>query len=200
VTESEPTDPAIRALLDAGDVDGAAALAITSYGPEIYGYLCAIAGDDALAADALAIASERIWHGLPSFRWEAAVRTWAYRLARHALATLQSHGSRRRERNLPLSLASNVEAACRSSTAPFRRTDTKAALLALRDALDPADRELLILRLDRRMAWKEIASLLAAADDDQATLTQRAAALRKRFERVKDQLRAVALDSGLISE
>lgn len=187
-------DADVRARLAQGDGDGAASLAIRTLGPELHGYLCAIARDDGLAADAFSIACEQLWRNLHGFRWEAALRTWFYQLGRHALHHLREHGSRRRERNLPLSLAPEVEAAQRSVTAPHQRTDVKAGLQALRASLGPDDHELLILRLDRRMAWKDIALLLEGDGGGE----QRVATLRKRFERVKDRLRTLARERGLL--
>jgi RNA polymerase sigma-70 factor (ECF subfamily) len=64
----------------------------------------------------------------------------------------------------------------------------------LRAQLDPDDHELLLLRLDRQMSWKDIARIRGAGDD----VTAMAAALRKQFERAKERLRTLALDSGLL--
>lgn len=204
MTDSEPRaadeiDRSVRARLEGGDLDGAASLVIAHYGPELYGFLCAVARDDDLASDAFAAASEHLWRYLPKFRWDASLRTWAYQLARHALYRLRAAPSRRPERNLPLSIAPSIEAVVRSRTAPHQRTEIKEGVRALRDALDPEDHELLILRLDRNMSWKDIARSLAGVDE-QADIDQRAASLRKRYERVKTQLRELAIERGLLPE
>lgn len=58
--------------------------------------------------------------------------------------------------------------------------------LPIRRCLDvDEDRALLILRVDRRMSWRDVAHVLAPAGDV-ARASQR---LRKQFERVKDKLR-----------
>ena len=197
--ERAATERDIRARVEAGDVDAAATLAIATYGPEIHGFLRAVARDDDLAAEAFATASEQLWRGLPAFRWEASIRTWAYQLARHALYQLRAAPSRRPERNLPLSIAPSIQQALRTATSPYQRTEVKAGLRALREALDPQDHELMILRLDRNMSWKDIARALAA-EGETASVDQRAAALRKRFERAKVRLRELALEHGLIPD
>lgn len=107
--------------------------------------------------------------------------------------------ARKLERNLPLSIAPSVEQVKRTVTAAYQRTEIKDGMRALRDALDPADHELLILRLDRNMSWKDIARSLSELDDG-SDVAQRAAALRKRFERVKSELRELAIQRGLLSE
>jgi RNA polymerase sigma-70 factor, ECF subfamily len=196
----DDAEAAIRAYVEAGDIDAAATRALERYGPELYGFLRALARDDDLAAEAFAAASEQLWRNLPKFRFEASVRTWAYQIARHALHHARMDPRRRIDRNLPLSVATSMEEVRRSATAPYRRTEVKDALRVLRESLDPLDHEILILRLDRQMSWKDIARALAADDDVPATLDQRAAALRKRFERAKTQLRELAVAQGLIPE
>jgi RNA polymerase sigma-70 factor, ECF subfamily len=201
-TEPRPRDAVeaeVRALADAGDIDRAATRALEHYGPELYGFLRALARDDDLAAEAFAAASEHLWRNLARFRWEASLRTWSYQLVRNALHQLRSAPVRRPERNLPLSMMTSIANVQRSATAPFQRTEVKDALRALRESLDPLDHEILILRLDRAMSWKEIARALADTDADTG-LDQRAATLRKRFERAKTQLRELAVQHGLLPD
>jgi RNA polymerase sigma-70 factor, ECF subfamily len=66
--------------------DEATKLAIEGYGHEIFGYLSAAASSETDAEDAYATFCEALWRGLPRFRFASSVRTWAYVLARHALA------------------------------------------------------------------------------------------------------------------
>lgn len=193
-------DAAVRDLLERGDLDGAATRALEHYGPELYGFLRAIARDDDLASDAFALASEQLWRNLIRFRWEASLRTWAYQLFRHALYQVRTDPRRRPDRNLPLSLVASIANVQRSRTAPYQRTEVKEGLRALREALDPLDHEILVLRLDRAMSWKDIARTVGEPGDADALIDQRAAALRKRFERAKAQLRELAVKRGLLPE
>ena len=59
---------------------------------------------------------------------------------------------------------------------------------------------LLILRVDRRLEWVEIARVLAGDDGlvDDTSLKREAARLRKRFQIVKDRLRDMAKREGLV--
>jgi RNA polymerase sigma-70 factor (ECF subfamily) len=188
----------VRGHLTDGHVDEAATRALERYGPELFGFLRALARDEDLATEAFAAASEHIWRGLPKFRWEASLRTWCYQLARNALHQARIDPRRRPERNLPMSLVNSMEEVRRSATAPYQRTDVKDALRALRDSLASEDHEILILRLDRGMSWKDIARAIEGDDLAGGKLDQRAAALRKRFERAKTQLREMAVATGLI--
>jgi RNA polymerase sigma-70 factor (ECF subfamily) len=70
------------------------------------------------------------------------------------------------------------------------RTDR---LRLLRASLDPEDRTLLALRIDRALEWDEVAAVLST---DASPVN--AAALRKRFERLKAKLARLAREQGLI--
>ncbi len=191
----------VRARHDGGDLDGATTLAVETYGPEIYGFLHALARDDDLASEAFSTFTEDLWKGLGKFRWESSLRTWAYALARNALHRVRRDPARRPGRLVPLSQAnavSGLAAVVRSVTSPHLRTDVKDRFAALREQLDPDDHALLILRIDRKMSWRDIAR--AMPSDTEEAVERRAATLRKRFERAKAQLKERAVKSGLISD
>jgi RNA polymerase sigma-70 factor, ECF subfamily len=187
-------EAAIRALAVAGDHAAAATSALRLYGAELLGFLRSLAGNDDLAAEAYAELAEDLWRGLPRFRWDASLRSWLYTLARNALGQLRRDPRRRIDRNLPLSGAPDLIELVRTATLEIQRTAVKDEFRVLREQLDPEDHELLLLRLDRELAWKDIARIMGGGDDVDA----RAAALRKRFERAKERLRKLALEHGLI--
>lgn len=195
--DRDAAERAIRQLCEAGDHAQATTAALRAYGVELLGFLRALAGDHDLAAEAFAELGEDVWRGLPRFRWESSLRSWLYALARNALAQLRRDPRRRRERNLPLSLAPDIAAAVRTVTIEIQRTAVKDEFRVLREQLDPEEHEILLLRLDRGMAWKDIARVIGGlgGDDD---LDARAAALRKRFERAKQRLKKLAIERGLI--
>ena len=190
----DASEAAIQALCRDGAHVEATTAALQRYGVELLGFLRALAGDDDLAGDAFSELGEDVWTGLPRFRWESSLRTWLYALARNALAQLRRDPRRRRERNLPLSIAPEVAAVARTVTLEIQRTEVKDEFRVLREQLDPEEHELLLLRLDRGLSWKDIARILGGAGD----LDTRAAALRKRFERARDRLKKLAIEHGLI--
>jgi RNA polymerase sigma-70 factor (ECF subfamily) len=191
--DREASERAIRALCHAGAHPEATTAALRMYGVELLGFLRALANNHDLAAEAFAELGVDVWKGLPRFRWESSLRSWLYTLARHALGQLRRDPRRRIDRNLPLSLAPEMAAVVRTVTLEIQRTEVKDELRVLREQLDPEEHELLLLRLDRGLAWKDIARILGG--DDQ--LDARAAALRKRFERAKERLKKLAIDHGL---
>lgn len=186
-----------------GELKDAATAAIEGFGPEILGFLVAVVRDDQLAGEVFAQFCEDLWTGLPHFRWESSFRTWAYVLARHAWQRQRREPDFRR--TVPLSDfagISKLEQQVRTLTLPHLKSDMKQEVVRLRESLDPEDQMLLILRIDRRMAWNEIALVMLGQDEakDDAAISRKAAALRKRFERVKDDLKRLAREQKLIGD
>jgi RNA polymerase sigma-70 factor (ECF subfamily) len=172
------------------DVAERASTAIRDIGPAVYGYLCTMLEEDD-AREVFSQWSEDLWRGLPGFREECTLRSWAFRLAWHATARHLRDPYRARGERFPSSAASRLAASvARSSMLPGGRHER---LRKLRQTLRPEDQTLLHLRLDKELEWEEIASVLA---DDGARVS--AVALRKRYERVKDRLARIARDEGLL--
>jgi RNA polymerase sigma-70 factor (ECF subfamily) len=199
--ERAAREQVVRDHVTAGNARDGASLSIELYGGEVLGFLHAVARDDDLAHEAFSVFSEDLLRGLPSFRWDASLRTWCYALARNALHRLRRDPRRRARNNVSLSnqgaAISAIVEQVRTATMPFLKTEIKDELRRLRDALDPDDHALLVLRIDRKMSWKDIARALPG--DDGQELDRRAATLRKRFERAKTMLREMATSRGLIS-
>jgi hypothetical protein len=52
---------------------------------------------------------------------------------------------------------------------------------------------LLVLRIDRRLAWDDVARVFAGPGASSAEIKKHSAALRKRFERIKAELKKRAV-------
>jgi len=180
----------IRGLLASGGEDVAVGAVIQALGPSVLGYLCTLHGDDD-GADVFAAWEEDVWKGLPGFRFEAPLRSWAFRIAWHASARFRRDGWAQRRQRLPTSAASRLPAPTTRGGGP-RGGDER--LEELRRELEPQEHSLLILRLDRELSWEEIAAVLA--EEGQPPLAS--ATLRKRFERLKERLTREARRRGLL--
>src|SRR5262249_20126821 len=156
---------------------------------DVLGFLTGLLGDPERARDALAQASADLWSGLPAFRGRASARTWFYKIARHAASRLRRSPAEQPRRRVAIDDVSELEAAVRTTTAPYLRTDVKDGFTAIREALAPDDRALLLLRVDRRMSWREIARVMAGdgPDDSELELERAAVRLRKHFQVVKEE-------------
>lgn len=197
----EALEARIRGHAGAGRMREAATAALEGYGPELLGWLVAALGDAGDAEDVFSMLSEDLWRGLPGFRWECSMRTWLYTLARHARARLERSPHRRAARRADRSTLADVEEAVRSRTRPWLRTEVKDRFTALRDELPEDDRSLLVLRVDRRMAWDDIARVMGGDEAVDDTGRRRVAArLRKRFSALKERLRRRAAEEGLVVE
>jgi len=194
--EREEAEAEIRRRWDTDDWAGAATEALRVYGPEVLGFLYASLGNQADARDAFSALSESMWRSLRGFRWHCSFRTWAYALARSAIGRI-ARDPARRGRMIRLSDAPEVfeEAErVRTHTQPHLRSEARSHVRRLRMALSPDDQALLTLRIDRGLAWRDIAIVMAGDTLSEAELGQKAALFRKRFERLKDRLKTLVTD------
>jgi RNA polymerase sigma-70 factor, ECF subfamily len=189
---ASPLEQAIRASADEGRFADAVTVAIEGYGQDLLMYLHALVRDEDEARELFAEASMRIWLNLPKFRWHSSFRTWAHAIARNLACDAHRKRQRERARHVGLSDAPEVAAiaaAVRSTTLLHLRGESERQLDALRASLDYDERTLLILSLDQRMSWREIAEVMSDGETDERELHRLSARLRKRFERLKDRLR-----------
>jgi RNA polymerase sigma-70 factor (ECF subfamily) len=205
--QREELEREIRALWERGELQGAAAAAVRGYGPEIYGFLVAFHRQKDDASEVFAAFTERLWRGLPGFEWQCSFRTWAYAIARNTSLTYRRQARRRAEMYGPLpegSQLSALEQPPRSETASYLKTQRQTRMAALRESLPREDQELLVLRVDRKLAWRDLARVLLHAGDGSSpndeVLEREAARLRKRFQLLKEQLYELGRREGLISD
>jgi RNA polymerase sigma-70 factor (ECF subfamily) len=200
---NEPAiDDEIRRAFDQGDLELAATRTLEAYGSEILSFLAARLRSISDGQEAFSMFAEDLWRGLPAFTWRCAIRTWCYTLARNAANRHAVVAQRRPERNLVLSQHRSVSQAIarvRSATQLHQRSDIKDGVRALREQLDADDQMLLLLRVDRALSWREAAIALSGEIDlDEASIEREGARLRKRFERIKTDLRRMAEEAGLL--
>jgi RNA polymerase sigma-70 factor, ECF subfamily len=196
------TEEAIKEAFAKGDYARAATETLKEYGPEVFGLLVALHRDRDEASDAFGDFTERLWTSLPAFAWKCSMRTWVYVIARSASTDLRRKAGRRNKRDVPLSNApevSRVAAQVRTRTLTLLRTENKTALMELRESLPEDDRMLLVLRVDRGLAWNELALVFvdAAEAADPEAVKRESARLRKRFQLVKERLLEMGRERGL---
>ncbi len=200
--EHGPLENEVRSHCGAGRRDEAVALIVRGYGPELFSFLLTShRGDEADAAEAFSQWTEAIWRGLPAFVWDSSARTWAYAIAHKLTLTRRRDAARQRRRLADVGLSSleRIAERVRTETASFLRTEKKTRLQALRDSLSEEDRLLLLLRIDRELSWNDVARVLAeAAGLREPALAREAARHRKRYQLVKDRLREMARQEGLL--
>jgi RNA polymerase sigma-70 factor, ECF subfamily len=193
----------IRSYCEAGDKTRAAKALLEGYGRELLGFLIARLRDRDAASEVFSQFTEDLWRGLDGFRWQCSARVWSYTLVRHAASHYIKDAQRRRGRQVPLSRAgplSEVVERIRTATRTAARTESVSRVAQLRESLPVKDQTLLILRINRKLDWKEIAQVMLhegeAVSDD--VLAKEASRLRKRFQLTKDKLRRMAEEQGLI--
>jgi RNA polymerase sigma-70 factor (ECF subfamily) len=198
----EEIENEVRRLCAAGDATAATAAALRGYGPEVLGFLVATLRDEEDADEVWSLWSERLFRGILGFSWDASLRTWAYTIARNAAANFVRGKKNRVRRELHAESAelSAVAAKVRTETSPYLRTEVKDKFAAIRAALPEEDRVLLVLRIDRRLEWKDLARVMLGeeAEITEAALAKESARLRKRFQLLKEQLVEAGKREGLL--
>jgi RNA polymerase sigma-70 factor (ECF subfamily) len=186
------TEARILDLLAADDRPAAATAAIQEFGPPVLRYLRSLLRDEDDASDAFSVFAENVWRGLPTWRGEGSLKAWAFRLAWNGAMNLKNEAYRRRGRRFFSGEASALaeEIRTRSHVKVERQRN---ALDKLRESLDVEEISLLTLRIDQKLSWAEIADVTAV--DGQRV---EAAALMKRFERLKGRLAKMAKEQGLL--
>ena len=196
---ADDVEAVLAGLVEVQAYDRLANLALETYAAELYGYLVNVVGATA-ASDVFSQTIENFWRGLPGFAGRCSARTWLYVLAQNAAASYRRSPWNGARRTGDAQLETLI-AVAQSRTAPWLRTEVKDKWRALREALSPEDRSLLVLRIDRDLAWSDVARVtLGSAQPGAAELARETARLRKRFQLLKQQLRASAREAGLVDD
>lgn len=193
-----------RAAWSRGDLVAVMNRVVDGYGDEIHSFLMASAHGDAGTADEVfSQFTEDLWRGLARFEWRSSIRAWCYALARNALHRFRRSPHNRRDRRAALSDVPALEQladSVRSRTRPYLRTEVKDEFQKLREKLSEKDQTLLILRINRKMSWRDIAHAFVGEKEnpDDAEIERMSTALRQRFVEVKSRLKRLAEEAGLL--
>jgi RNA polymerase sigma-70 factor, ECF subfamily len=188
----DPRDGELCALVARGELERATEQTLRAYGAELIGWLCSILRNDAEAHDAFSWMAYELWRSLPRFGGRCSLRTWCYMLARHAAGRVRSQAHHAHE-ELVSQLPSLVHTVAHLWNTTQRSDQRRQHVYAeLRASLDEEDQTLLVLRVDRDLAWRDIAQVLLGEDAAADDVTRKASTLRKQFERIKRQLRELA--------
>src|SRR5262245_29919436 len=194
--ESSGGEEQIRSRFDAGDFAGAATVALERYGSEILGFFVSLHGHETDANDLFSAFCEEMWKALPRFGWMSSFRTWAYAIARHTSSRFLRSPERRAQHHVPLSAVpelARVEARIRTQTAAHLRSEVSERVAKLRTELSREDQMILVLRVDRKLSWNEIARVTLEGETlSSEEIKRESARLRKRFELIKTKLTALA--------
>jgi RNA polymerase sigma-70 factor (ECF subfamily) len=182
----------IQERLGAGDARAAATEALRGYGPRVLQYLRSLLRNEADVSEAFSRFAEHLWAGLDGYRGEASFQTWAFRLARNAALKLQDEAWHRQVRPFATGEATALADDLRTRTV-VRLERQRQALDELRQTLPEEDRTLLILRVDQELSWEAIAAVLAGEGEPALPNT-----LSRRYARLLERLRALALERGLL--
>ncbi len=180
----------VRQALDKGDEVRATICLLDAYGAEIFGFLAGVLDDVGEARQVYAALGERARERLVTFGWPCGLRTWIYALAHLVIGEMHQSSAAPDLASLELPQRGTTRAPPRS------RSD---ALADLRSSLPLHDRELLVLRVDRRMTWEELALVFLGEDASAKDHALEILRLQARYRLLKDWLAREAAVRGILS-
>jgi|GEM_PF-774003 len=191
---------AIREQVARGESDAAAAAAIALYGAEIFGFLIGVLDHAGAAHDVYATFSAHLRGHLPRAAWGCSLRVMMYLIACRALA---DHTRARAPREGAAESAAPREGESIVAPTPvaksrFDRADSVSGISALRRNLSQGARELLVLRVDRGLAWNDIALISLGESAAPVDVRRESKRLERRFRSIREQLARTAIDLGLL--
>jgi RNA polymerase sigma factor (sigma-70 family) len=202
-TNNEDVERRIDRALDAEEYREAVALALDTYGGEWFGYLVDSAKSKQDADEIYGRFSLDLLEGIADFKGESTVRTWGYAVLRNARNQFYRKGNRRAKRKKPLQEydeLSQIVDRTRSKTNEWKKTSVKDNFARLiREELGEEDRDIVTLRVDRKLGWKEVARvMLDQPDPSPSDIRRESRRVRKRFERAKEKIREIAEENDLL--
>jgi RNA polymerase sigma-70 factor (ECF subfamily) len=170
---SDSCETELRALFGAGQIDVAIERTVRAYGPELITWLASMFESEADAYDAFSRMCEELCRSYTRFDRRCSIRTWCYMLARHAAFHVRSQPRKRRE--VPLSELPSVVDAVSHAWNTTRRAKQHAQNIyaEIRQQLDDDDQALLVLRVDRDLAWRDIAIVFLGEEADLDAVTRK---------------------------
>ncbi|HLL85124.1 MAG TPA: sigma-70 family RNA polymerase sigma factor [Longimicrobium sp.] len=181
----------IHGLCLRGELNRAIEAALGLYEKPIRALVYALVRAPDLADDAFATFREHLVKGLPKFEWRSSLRTWMFRVARNAAYRVLDSNNRSEE---SIDEMESLRApGDRTGTDPWRKTENKNWLRSLVDMLPEEDRLLLNLRVYQRLEWLDVARVMLLEEEPgEEALRKKAATLRHRYIRVRDELMKLA--------
>jgi RNA polymerase sigma factor (sigma-70 family) len=191
----------IETMHASGEFDAATTALLAAYGREVFGFMRARLRDENGAREAYSLFAVDVWRGMPNFHRRCPFRAWAYAIARNAVRRHAGNEARPARRNVPLDDAQPALAdMVRTATAEYLRTEVKSRFAELRDQLSEEEQTILVLRVDKRMEWRDVAAVMIGTEAAQDDLDREAGRLRQSFHQLKKRLKTLARAQGLIRD
>lgn len=140
-----------------GDRDAFGEL-VRRYYDRVVGVLTRMCGDSSLAEDSAQETFLRVWLNLPSFRPEAPLRPWVYRIAINAALDMLR---KRREESVELPEMQEIQDPSAGPEAALDKKEQAARVQQALRSLPEASRSVIVLREYGECSYQEIAHALA---------------------------------------
>ena len=186
--EASSFDAEVHDLVTSGESSRAVERLLSRLSSELRPFLHRLLGAVALADEAHDATCEQLSRGLTSFRWECSLRSWSYIVARREAKRCRDRFGRRVSPGETLVSAGSSSDSAREASASSSSDDT---IDRLRASLSDDDRDLLVLRIERGLVWREIAAaFLEEHEASPDAIERESTRLRVRFRAIRDKVAA----------
>lgn len=186
--EASSFDTEVHDLVTSGESSRAVERLLSRLSSELRAFLHRLLGAVALADEAHDATCAQLSRGLASFRWQCSLRSWSYIVARREAKRCRDRLGR--GASLGETLVSAGRASERSREAPGSSLSND-TIDRLRASLSDDDRDLLVLRIERGLVWREIAAaFLEEHEASEDAIERESARLRMRFRAIRDKVAA----------
>jgi len=168
-------DARVRELVERHDVTAAVELLLEVHGPDLFGLLAGVLEDGSGARATYRAVAKRVAEELASFQWNWSAKIWLYSLAHREL-----HGRRAQTTGLRVERELDTEV--------WRNAGLSAVIKAVRRTLTEEERELLILRVDRKLDWHSLAATRLGGAASPSAIEGEARLLRARMKGLFDRV------------
>lgn len=182
---------AVRRRVSDGDLRGGTEVAFAVYGPEVFGFLIGVIDDVDAAKDVYGEVVQRVRTEIDGFGWRSTLRVWLYALCRRELRDW-------RLRKRRAAIVPEAESAPAEVSHARRLPGRARALSKLRRTMTQEERELLILRIDRRLDWTELAQTALGEAASIGELKEELKRTKARVGAILARLESVAVKEQLL--
>ncbi len=195
-------ESAVRADCASGNLNSALERTLNAYGDELFGFAIAATDSRPDAEDVYQHAAIKVYMGLRAFAWRCSVRTWCYRVLRSAIV---DHERKKTPAELALADLDDHQRTWVLQTirttmgGRLDRARQVNRLVEMRRRLPLEEQHVVLLRVARGMAWREVAlAMLGDGDHGEDQIAREASRVRQRYQRAKGRLKQMLETGGVL--
>ena len=195
--DSAELETRIRVAIEVQEWVEAATFILTGYGPELVTYLLVLLSEHHAVTQGFSRLGSQIWRNLADCPSDVSVRTWTYQQVRQAAFDASNEHWKASEDAWSGPELTAIANKVLSGTLEYLASSSSTKGSILRRSLERDDRELLLLRIDRKFEWSQLAYIMTGRMLLGTELSAEVSRLKRQFDMMTSTLRDNARRLGL---